>query len=450
MLGQLLAIARNTLVESIRQPVFFILVMASGLMQLANNYFSAYSMGYSDSAEVSGDNKMLLDIGLATVLVCATLLAAFLATSVVSREIEQKTALTVVSKPVGRPLFVIGKYIGIAGAIVLGTLVMLLFFLFTLERGVMTATYTDKNWPAVILALSAVGIAMGVALWGNFFYGWVFGSTAVLLLLPLLTLGYVLALFVDGTWNLHFVGTDLKPQILIACAAVMLSMLVLTAVAVAASTRLGQVMTIVVCLGVFVFSLLSNYLVGRRAFENALIGRVESVEVVADRDSNFRNAGDSWRITLAAETPALLTPETTIYYAGDPGGIEMAVPTYQPFVGDITRDEDVRSPESGPGLAIEGVERFRTITLRNVGSLNVSRPPEVGDYVFIASTKVNWPARAVWSVVPNVQFFWLVDAVTQNHPITTRYLAFATGYAASHIIALLGLGVILFQTRDIS
>ena len=109
MFGQTLAIARNTLVESIRQPVFFILVLACGIMQAANNFFSAYSMGFSDSAEVSGDNKMRLDIGLSTVPVCATLLAAFLATSVVSRDRGQDR-LTVISKPVGRPLFVIGKY----------------------------------------------------------------------------------------------------------------------------------------------------------------------------------------------------------------------------------------------------------------------------------------------------------------------------------------------------
>lgn len=450
MLGQLLAIAKNTLIESIRQPVFFILVMASGLMQLANNFFSAYSMGYTDSAEVSGDNKMLLDIGLATVLVCATLLSAFLATSVISREIEQKTALTVISKPVGRPLFVLGKYLGIAGAIFLGTLVMLLFFLFTLERGVMTATFTDRNWPAAILALSAIFIAMSIALWGNYFYNWVFGSTAVLVMLPLLVLGYVIALFVDGTWHLHFVGEDFKPQIMIACAAVMLSMLVLTAVAVAASTRLGQVMTIVVCLGVFVFSLLSNHLVGRHAFQNELIGRVVEVAADADRDGNFRDAGDRWTITLAAEVPVLLTPATTIYYGGDPGGIEIAVPTYNPFTGDPTVDAELIDPETGPAIVLESVENFRTLTVRNAGGLRVARPPRVGDYLFTAQTKVNWPARIAWSVIPNVQFFWLVDAVTQNHPITARYLVLATGYAASHLTILLALGVVLFQTREIS
>ena len=78
-------------------------------------------------------------------------------------------------------------------------------------------------------------------------------------------------------WRPQPIGEDL-PQITIACFAVLLSMMVLTAVAVAASTRLGQVMTIVVCMGVFLFSLLSNHMVGRRAFDNPVVGRIASVE----------------------------------------------------------------------------------------------------------------------------------------------------------------------------
>ena len=39
---------------------------------------------------------VLLDIGLATIFVCGMLLAAFIATAVISREIERKTVLTVV------------------------------------------------------------------------------------------------------------------------------------------------------------------------------------------------------------------------------------------------------------------------------------------------------------------------------------------------------------------
>src|SRR5215813_10451940 len=82
---QILTIARNTFVESVRQPIYFILIMLCGILQVFNVLGSAYSMGYTETAEVSGDNKLLLDLGLATIFVCGTLLAAFIATAVISR-----------------------------------------------------------------------------------------------------------------------------------------------------------------------------------------------------------------------------------------------------------------------------------------------------------------------------------------------------------------------------
>ncbi|MEO0632432.1 MAG: hypothetical protein AAFY46_17145, partial [Planctomycetota bacterium] len=91
MISQILGIARNTLIESLRQPIFFVMVVVSGLLQWLNTASAAYSMGYTTSAEVSGDDKLLLDIGMGTIFLFGTLLAAFQATAVISREIVDKT-----------------------------------------------------------------------------------------------------------------------------------------------------------------------------------------------------------------------------------------------------------------------------------------------------------------------------------------------------------------------
>ncbi|MGQ0626673.1 MAG: hypothetical protein ACT4PL_01070, partial [Phycisphaerales bacterium] len=112
MLPLIFTIARTTFLESVRQPVYGLLIALCGLFQVINTSSLGYSLGYGDSSEVSGDNKLLLDVGLATILFCGTLLAGFVATAALSREIENKTVLTVVSKPVPRPVVVIGKYIG--------------------------------------------------------------------------------------------------------------------------------------------------------------------------------------------------------------------------------------------------------------------------------------------------------------------------------------------------
>ncbi|MGD9692242.1 MAG: ABC transporter permease [Phycisphaerales bacterium] len=455
MLTQVLAIARNTFVESIRQPIVFVLVMASGVAQVFNSMLSNYSMGYSMvEGEVTGDDKMFLDIGLATVMGCATLLAAFIATAVISREIEQKTALTVISKPIGRPLFVVGKFLGVAGAMTAATAVMLAFFLFTLQHGVMSRAYDDPDRPVQIIAISSVVLALGIALWGNYFYGWVFTSAAMYGMIPLTVLGLIVTLFFDEKWRFHENVADLfkdevKPGVLLACAAVWMAMLVLTAVAVAASTRMKQVMTILLCFGVFVFGLLSNHFIGRRAFQNTPAGTVITAEPIADVNGNLRESGDVWRVELKAESRVNFAPGDSVYYAGDPSGIEMVTPAHEKFVGDVNQPSNLSEPSSGPALVVRSVEERRVFTIVNAGDLWVDRPPQEGDYLFGGPTRVNWGARAAWSVAPNMQFFWLVDAITQNHPIPPRYALLLLGYTGAHVMGFLALAVMLFQNREV-
>ncbi len=449
MFGQTLTIARNTFVESIRQPIFFILVVASGLMQVFNTMLSAYSMGFTEETEVFGDDKLLLDMGLATVMVCATLLAAFMATSVLAREIENKTALTVISKPIGRPLFVLGKFAGVSGAILLAVAVMLLFLLFAIHHGVMSTARDQIHGPVVLFSSLAVLTAVGLAIWTNYFYGWVFPSTAVVAMLPLLLLGYVGAMALDETWTVVSPRAAFKPEILKASGCVALSMLVLTAVAIAASTRLRQVMTIVVCAGVFMLGLLSNYLLGRFAFSNEQVAVVEAVEWREPKPT-LRRAGDEITVVLNRQPTERLAPGDAFYFGPNPNGVLLAVPAHPEFRGDPTDPDDVVSPESNPSLVVKRVEPDEvTLRLVNVGGLEVARLPREGDYVFAGPTDHNWVAVAAWSVVPNLQFFWLVDAITQGHVIPGRYLALVVLYSGVQIVGLLSLSVLLFQGREV-
>ena len=70
--------------------------------------------------------------GLRRVMLAA---AAFIATAALSREIERKTVLTVVSKPVPRPAVVIGKYLGASGALLTATVPMVIFLHIALRHG---------------------------------------------------------------------------------------------------------------------------------------------------------------------------------------------------------------------------------------------------------------------------------------------------------------------------
>ena len=60
------------------------------------------------------DIKVLKDSGLTTILILGVIQAIWAASNSVSDEIEGRTALTVLSKPIGRRSFIIGKFFGIS------------------------------------------------------------------------------------------------------------------------------------------------------------------------------------------------------------------------------------------------------------------------------------------------------------------------------------------------
>jgi len=450
MITKLIAISRNAFIESIRQPVFFVMLLIAGVAQVLNTWNTGFSMGMESSGEVSGDNKLLLDIGMATVFVCGMLLAAFVATAVVSREVENKTILTVVSKPVSRPIVVIGKYLGVATAICLAMIVMLGFLLMAIRHGVMSTASDEIDMPVVLFGVGGVVLAMLVGAWTNFFYGWNFPQTFCLVLCPLIVLGTIALLVIGKEWHIQerFPGPDFKPQILAACFCLILAVLVMAAVATAASTRLGQVMTILVCVGVFLVALLSNYFVGRHVFTNTPIGEVIGVGHPDVSKLGFDTQGELLDVYLVQPPNPPIAAGEAFYFSPSPNGYPMLHENFEPGARDIRDSEALLK---GPSALVLTKSEGVTLQVRNVGvsPIVVGRAPERGDWVFSKPTKINYAAMGVWGAIPNLQFFWILDAVTQNRPLPVPYLALSVLYALAQIGAFLSIGVLLFQGRDV-
>ena len=95
---------------------------------------------------------------------------------------------------------------------------------------------------------------------------------------------------------------------------------------------------------------------------------------------------------------------------------------------------------------IDRPSRCFSLSARPVATI---RPPLPGDYVFVTPTTVNSVAMIAWVTVPNLQFFWLLDAVTQNRPIPPPYIVLVTIYGIAQIGVFLSLAVLLFQKRDV-
>jgi ABC-type transport system involved in multi-copper enzyme maturation permease subunit len=267
-LEQLLAIARNTFFESIRQPVLFVALVAATILIILSNPLAAYTL--------EDDQRMFVDIGLSTIFIATAVVAAFISTNVLSREIDNKTVLTVVSKPVARPTFVLGKYLGTAGATLLATAYLANVFMLVEMHGVLQTARTPMHQPVLVFGTLAGLLGIGAATWANYFYGRNFVATAAVLLTPLSLLAYVIAMLFDAGWKplsaaeiFSGIGIGGSPdpvfegQIWIAIGTMSMATLILVAVALAASTRLGQVLTLSVTLGVFLLGLLSDWLFAR-------------------------------------------------------------------------------------------------------------------------------------------------------------------------------------------
>lgn len=88
------------------QPLFLLLTVIGGLLLLLFIYVPYYTF--------DEDIKMLKNSSLELIMVLCIFQAIWAASSSVSDEIEGRTALSVLSKPVGRPAFIFGKFFGIA------------------------------------------------------------------------------------------------------------------------------------------------------------------------------------------------------------------------------------------------------------------------------------------------------------------------------------------------
>jgi len=59
-------------------------------------------------------------------------------------------------------------------------------------------------------------------------------------------------------------------------------------------------------------------------------------------------------------------------------------------------------------------------------------------------------ARVVYAVIPNMQFFWVSDAVILRRPIPAEHVLRIFGYAVFYILALVLLAIALFQAREVA
>ncbi|MBT9144982.1 MAG: hypothetical protein DDT42_00843 [candidate division WS2 bacterium] len=121
---KILALIGNTYKESVRQPVFFVLLIGGAILIYTSPFYTLFAFG--------GETKMIKDMAFATITVCSLLLALLSASTVVVDEIESKRLLTLISKPLTRSEFIFGKFIGIIFSVFMAMAILALIFVLTL------------------------------------------------------------------------------------------------------------------------------------------------------------------------------------------------------------------------------------------------------------------------------------------------------------------------------
>jgi hypothetical protein len=128
----------------------------------------------------------------------------------------------------------------------------------------MPTVTTSYHYPVLTFGILAIGATFAVAIWCNYFYGWSFPASILGFGIPLLGIAYVLSLLFAKDWTPVLPSGQFKGSIWVAIAMMWLGLCVLASIAVAVSTRFGQVVTLGITFGAFVIGLMSDWLIARR------------------------------------------------------------------------------------------------------------------------------------------------------------------------------------------
>jgi len=114
--AQTLAIARNTFREAVRDRVLYNLVAFAVILIASALLFGEISIGV--------EKTILINIGLSSISVFGLLIAIFLGIGLVHKEVDKRSLYSLLSKPIHRWQFVVGKFLGLNLTLLVNTLFM--------------------------------------------------------------------------------------------------------------------------------------------------------------------------------------------------------------------------------------------------------------------------------------------------------------------------------------
>lgn len=150
-MNRILAIALNTFREAVRDRVLYVvLALASAVL--------VFTLAL---AELSLDQqqRVVRDVGLASISLFSVLVAIFLGSSLLYKEIERKTLYVILPKPIHRWEFLVGKFFGIS---LTGAIFVLLMGSIQL---LVMAVQAERSLAGLLGAAAAIALVGGLMAW---------------------------------------------------------------------------------------------------------------------------------------------------------------------------------------------------------------------------------------------------------------------------------------------
>ncbi len=179
---KIIPIALNTFRESARDRVLYNLVLFVLLLIVASVVVGRIAVGQ--------EAKITIDVGLSAMTIFGVLIAVFIGIGLVSKEMEKCTIAVILSKPVRRSTFILGKYFGLCLTLLVNTAVMAAAITLALVYVKSGFDAMQLNlWPAAYLIFLELTIITAVALFFSCFSS------------PALSALFTLLIFLIGRWS---------------------------------------------------------------------------------------------------------------------------------------------------------------------------------------------------------------------------------------------------------
>ena len=119
-LGCIWTLAANTVRESVRSKILYVLLFFAVVLIGAGVLVGSISYVESD--------RILQDIGLGAIRLFGVAIAIFIGIHLIHREVDRRTVYTILSKPISRAEFLLGKFVGLTLTIWLQMAIMVVAF----------------------------------------------------------------------------------------------------------------------------------------------------------------------------------------------------------------------------------------------------------------------------------------------------------------------------------